>query len=66
MTKLLSVSEVARKIGCRPREISDLFYSRRLDDERCPIVGRRRVIPADYVAEIRRVVKSREGELAEV
>jgi hypothetical protein len=45
-----SVSEVARQIGARPKDISDLFYQRRLDDERCPIVAGRRLIPEDYVA----------------
>jgi hypothetical protein len=45
----LIVSEVARQIGARPKDISDLFYQRRLDDERCPIVGGRRLIPVDYV-----------------
>ncbi len=45
----LNVSEVARQIGARPKDISDLFYQRRLDDERCPIVGGRRLIPVDYV-----------------
>jgi hypothetical protein len=49
----LIVSEVARRIpGARPKDISDLFYQRRLDDRRCPIVGGRRLIPIDYLPEI--------------
>jgi hypothetical protein len=45
----LIVSEVARQIGARPKDISDLFYQRKLDDKRCPIVGGRRLIPDDYL-----------------
>lgn len=61
----LIVSEVARQIpGARPRDISALFYERRLDEARCPIVGQRRMIPADYVPTIE--AKLREmGRLAE-
>ena len=49
----LSVREVARQLGVRPRDISDLFYARRLDDARCPIIGGRRRIPANSVPTIR-------------
>jgi hypothetical protein len=45
----LTVSEVARCIGARPEDISDLFYQRKLHDSRCPIVGGRRLIPEDYL-----------------
>jgi hypothetical protein len=49
----LIVSEVARRIpGARPKDISDLFYQRKLDDAICPVVGGRRLIPEDYVPEI--------------
>jgi hypothetical protein len=47
-----TVSQAARRWGVPPRLISDLFYSRRLDDARCPIVGGRRLIPDDYMPEI--------------
>ena len=60
----VSVSGAARQIsdevGCpiSPPQISNLFYRRHLDDKRCPIVGRSRLIPVDYipaiVAELRR------------
>ena len=43
--KHLSVSEAARRLGARPRDISDLFYHRRLRDDLCPIVAGRRLIP---------------------
>lgn len=46
--------ELSRKLGhaVQPRLISDLFYQRRLDDERCPIVGRCRLIPEDYLDQV--------------
>jgi len=50
--KHLSVSEVARRLGARPRDISELFYRRQLSDERCPIVGGRRLIPESYLVVI--------------
>jgi hypothetical protein len=46
------VSEVARRPGVRPRDISDLFYQRKLSDECCPVIGGRRIIPPDYVPTI--------------
>jgi hypothetical protein len=47
-----TVSDLARRLRVAPRFISDLFYARRLDDSRCPIVGGRRLIPADYISEV--------------
>jgi hypothetical protein len=41
----LTVSEVARRLGVRPRDVSDLFYQRHLNDDLCPVVGGRRLIP---------------------
>ena len=46
---LLSVSEAARRLGAKPKDISDLFYNRQLRDDIAPIVAGRRVIPEDYV-----------------
>ena len=34
--KHLSVSEAARRLKARPRDISDLFYRRHLRDDLCP------------------------------
>ena len=45
----LSVSEAARLLRARPRDISDLFYRRQLRDDLCPIVAGRRLIPEDYL-----------------
>ena len=66
----LSVSDAAREIadreGCNvaPHLISNLFYRRHLDNDRCPIVGRARLIPVDYIPEI--VAELRRRGLLEV
>jgi hypothetical protein len=61
-TELFSVSQVARRLGVRPRDISDLFYIRKLSDQRAPLVGGRRLIPADYLGEVRAALE-RAGRL---
>jgi DNA-binding transcriptional regulator YdaS (Cro superfamily) len=53
----LIVSEVARRLGRHPREISDLSSARRLDDTRCPIVGGRRMIPPDSIPMIEEAIR---------
>ena len=55
----MTVSNAARLLDVRPRDISDLFYQRVLDGTRCPIVGGRRLIPRDYVAVIKKVLADR-------
>ena len=55
----LSVTDVANRIGCRPRDISDAFYQCVLDESRVLRVANRRAIPADYVPEIRRALTER-------
>jgi hypothetical protein len=42
-----------------PRTLTDLFYKRALDVNRCPIVGDRRMIPCDYLPEIIAVLTKR-------
>lgn len=49
MTTHLSVSQAARQLGANPKDISDLFYRRRLRDDLCPVVAGRRMIPEDYL-----------------
>jgi hypothetical protein len=55
----LTVSDVARQLGCRPRDVSDLFYARLVSEERCPVVGGRRLIPADLVPAVAKALRSR-------
>ena len=56
MSDFLTVSEVMWRLGIRPRDVSDLFYQRRLDDLECPIIGGRRFIPHHYLPLIRAAV----------
>lgn len=49
----MCVSDVARALGAHPKDISDLFYRRELRDDLCPIVAGRRLIPREYLEEIR-------------
>ena len=70
MTPPLSVSGAARRISAEtgvptaPRQISDLFYQRKLDDETCPVVGRFRIIPESYLSTIKDVLRQ-QGRLTE-
>jgi len=56
-TMYLSVSEAARRLGARPRDISDLFYRRVMRDDWCPIVTGRRMIPSEYLEMVRAALK---------
>lgn len=60
---LFSVSEVARRLGAKPKDISDLFYSRALRDDLAPIVAGRRLIPENYVETIRTVLQRNERQV---
>jgi hypothetical protein len=51
-----TISDLAREFGCRPRDISDLFYARKLDEGRCAMAGGRRLIPADYQPAVRQAL----------
>jgi hypothetical protein len=52
MENYFSVSDVARRLGATPRDISDLLYRRELRDDLCPIIGGRRLIPESYIHQI--------------
>jgi hypothetical protein len=54
-----SISALARRTGVPPQVLSNLFYRRVLDDQQCPVVNGRRVIPAVYVTVIERVLRER-------
>jgi hypothetical protein len=51
------VSEAARRLGARPKDISDLFYRRLLRDDLCPIVAGRRLIPENCLSVIEMALK---------
>ncbi len=42
-----------------PHTLSNLLYKRLLDATRCPIVGRCRMIPIDYLSTVERVLRNR-------
>ena len=65
MTTFKFVSEIAREVGCRPRDISDLFYGRHLPDDKCPVVAGRRLIPAELVPEIQRLLSEKKDRWKE-
>lgn len=56
---LHSVGDVARLLGVRPSQITALFYSRKIPDDLCPIVGGRRLIGDSEIHKIAQVLKSR-------
>ena len=52
--------EAARLTGAKsPKAVSDLFWMGDLDLEKCPVVSGRRLIPIDYLPEIRQALKRR-------
>ena len=63
--KMLTVSQVARRLPqntgrtISPQIISNLFCKRLLDDDRCPVVGRCRAIPEDYLLDIEQALHAR-------
>jgi hypothetical protein len=63
---ILTVSEVARRLGVRPRDISDLIYQRRVSDELCPVVSGRRLIPLECLPAIETALldRQRKGSVA--
>lgn len=63
-SNMFSVSEVARRLGAKPKDISDLFYSRELRDDIAPIVAGRRLIPEDYVEVIRETLRRHERQVS--
>jgi hypothetical protein len=53
-----TVSELADKLGVRPRDISDALYQRRVDVSCIPLVSGRRVIPREQIPAIRRALEA--------
>jgi len=57
MDNFLTVGQAAERLGARPKDISDAFYRRQLNDRLCLIWGGRRMIPEDYLPELGRVLR---------
>jgi hypothetical protein len=58
------VSEVARRTGFPPRDISDLFYHRLIADDEAPVVAGRRLIPASLIPRIIQLLEARSATRA--
>ena len=64
VSDLVGEAQARHGLEVTPRLFSDLFYQRKLDARRCPIVGGRRLIPREYVDVILELLPSliRKGE----
>jgi hypothetical protein len=62
--RYISVGEAADELSVRPRLLSDMFYGRQLNTERCPVVAGRRLIPRDYLPEIAEVIRAQLATVA--
>ena len=59
MPTFFNLVQAARKIGCRPRDLSDGFYTGRLSDLHCEYVAGRRYIRAEQITAIAAILKRR-------
>ena len=56
MRDCLTVGQVADIYGINPQILTTAFHCRKLDRERCPVVGKKRRIPVGYLPEITKVL----------
>ncbi len=66
MNSPLSVGDVARQLGVRPSQVTQLFYEQRLRDDLCPIVAGRRLIPPACVETIAMQLRRKGIEIREL
>ena len=59
---MMMSGEVARRLGVRPKTITDLFYAGKLRDDLCPVYSGRRMIPEGYIVEVEAALR-RAGKL---
>lgn len=52
LNHVLSVGDVADQLGVAPRRVTELFYTRRINPKRAPILAGRRLIPLELVSVI--------------
>lgn len=64
LSQYMTVGEVARRLGARPKDVSDLLYRRELRDDLCPLVGGRRLIPETYLDEVEAALRRSRCRLA--
>ena len=56
---VMTVGDVARRLGVNPSMITMLFYRGHVRPDRCPVVGGRRLIPPDMVDVIAMALRRR-------
>ena len=59
LSQYLTIAQASTELGCRAPLLSDLLYRGYLDTARCPLMGTRRLIPRDYLPEIRAYLAAR-------
>jgi hypothetical protein len=59
MGNYLSVGEVARRLKYPPRLVTDILYRQLVDTSQCPMLGGRRMIPAEMLPELKEALKTR-------
>jgi hypothetical protein len=59
MIRYYSVGEAARLIGESARRTSDGFHKNWFDNAACPLVGGRRMIPAEYLPALAAILRER-------
>jgi hypothetical protein len=57
MAEHFNLGQAARKIGCRPRDLSDRFYDGRLTDQHCQFIAGKRFIRADQLPAIAAILR---------
>jgi hypothetical protein len=59
MSDIFTIRQAAEKYGVRPSAIVYLFYNGTLSNARCPLHGRSRCIPLDYLPVIEQALRER-------
>ena len=62
---ILSVRDAARRLGVKAARISKLFYDDELNNDLCPILSGRRLIPESYVEVIAMVLRRKGVEVSQ-
>jgi hypothetical protein len=57
MSDIFTIRQVADRFGVKPAVIVNLFYTGVLDNDRCPLHGRSRIIQLDYLPTIEQALR---------
>jgi hypothetical protein len=61
-TRYLSLSEASVQLGYPPRKISTAIYSGWIDVSTWPVVGGRRLVPADELDAVREAIEAHRAQ----